>query len=244
MIDELELFRGKDFVFNNYITIRQATLDEICDFGEQDYYSVVHMLCSTPSDYKVFLLDECGVDYEELDDFTFFSRFIAPSLTQDMISCVFGGGLDLSDFSLARDNLTGNNVLYDEINDRRIDESMYTVITEYVRRVHGFERRDDKPGNERTKQYLLNKERKLLLRHKDEPFKSILVPLISALVNCEQFKYDHKSVWSLNIYAFMDSVRRIQKYKNYNQVIQGYYAGTVDGKKLNFDDLDWLAPLK
>lgn len=71
----------------------------------------------------------------------------------------------------------------------------------------------------------------------------MLVPLVSAMVNCEQFKYDHNTVWNLPIYVFMDSVKRIQKLKNYNQLMQGVYAGTIDSKTLSQDSFDWMGSL-
>ena len=86
--------------------------------------------------------------------------------------------------------------------------------------------------------------RKELQRNSKSKWTSILSPLISSLINCEQFKYDHTTVWDLNIYQFMDSVKRIQKLKSYNQIMQGVYAGTVDSKNLSSDTVNWMGALK
>ena len=240
-MDELQLFRGKDYKLNDKITIHHPTLNEICDYGEQKYYSMVSNLCATPSDFKVQLLDNFGIDYEEVSDFEMFSM-ISRSLTVEDTSIILGE-LDFKFFILAENTQTNELVLYDKQNDIVIDKAIYLLMVEYLRSIHGFERRVDKAGNEHTKKYLINRERRQLQRQKNKKYTSMLVPLVSAMVNCEQFKYNHSTVWNLPVYVFMDSVKRIQKLKNYNQLMQGLYAGTIDSKTLSEDSLNWMGSL-
>jgi hypothetical protein len=90
---------------------------------------------------------------------------------------------------------------------------------------------------------MIDKARKMQMRQQNKKFESVMVPLVSSMVNCEQFKYNHKEVWDLPLYSFMDSVRRIQKIKNCDHLVQGIYAGNVDGKKISSDSLNWLGAL-
>lgn len=241
MIDELQLFRGKDYIVNEHITIHHPTLNEICDYGEQKYYSMVSTLCATPSDYKVFLFDNLGVDYEKITEFEFFCT-LCKGLSINETSILFGD-LDFGCFDLAQNNQNGQIILYDNIHHIVIDEALYKIITEYLRCIHNFEKRVDIAGNAHTKKYLIDKERRQQQRRKKEKYKSMLIPLVSAMVNCEQFKYNHNTVWELPIYVFMDSVKRIQKLKNYNQLMQGVYAGTIDLKTLSQDSFNWMGSL-
>lgn len=241
MIDELQLFRGHDYVINEFITIHHPTLNEICDYGEKKYYSMVSNLCATPSDYKVFLFDNYGIYYEDISEFEFFCT-LSRGFLVDETSILFGD-LDFSCFDLAKNTQNGQMVLYDSIHNIIIDEALYKIITDYLRHIHNFEKRNDIAGNDHTKKYLIEKERRQQKRKKNEKYRSMLVPLVSAMVNCEQFKYDHNTVWNLPIYVFMDSVKRIQKLKNYNQLMQGVYAGTIDSKTLSQDSFDWMGSL-
>lgn len=50
-IDELKLYFGYDYHVGN-ITIHQPIMGEIIDYGEREYYSMVHCLTSIPSDAK------------------------------------------------------------------------------------------------------------------------------------------------------------------------------------------------
>lgn len=240
MIDELQLFRGKDYVINDFIIIRQPTLDEICDYGEKKYYSMVSAICATPSEYKVQLHD-LGVDYEDVSEFEFFAM-LSNSLTPKDTAILFGD-LDFSAFNMMHNVDTDENILCDLSNNIVIDNAIYMMITNYLRTIHGFKKRVDKAGNAHTKKYLIERERRRQARLKNKPFKSMLVPLISAMTNCEQFKYNHDTVWDLHIYTFNDCVKRISKIKNYNYIMQGYYAGNVDLSKVSSDSLNWLGDL-
>ena len=77
----------------------------------------------------------------------------------------------------------------------------------------GLKKNLEVAGNKYTKQILIDEARLLQERNKDKPYQSNLVPLISAMVNSAEFKYNHSNVYDLPIYVFMDSVKRIQKIK-------------------------------
>ena len=69
--DELKIYRGYDYKISDHITIHQATLNEICDFGEQDYYNMLYNLTATPQTMKVQLWD-MGVDYTKISAWQLF----------------------------------------------------------------------------------------------------------------------------------------------------------------------------
>lgn len=240
-MDELQLFRGKDYEINDRIKIHHPTLNDIVDYGEQNYYGLVSRLTSIPSDYKG-QLDELGFDYEEVAEFDLFI-LICKGLNVEESKILFGD-LNFANLNLFKITNTDEPVLYNEEQDFTIDRAIYEVIMEFIRKINGFEKKIERAGNAATKKFLIEEAKEQLKKGQNKPFKSMLIPLISSLVNSPEFKYDHTSVWNLPIYTFMDSVRRIQKIKSYNGLIQGIYSGNVDSKKLNKDDLNWLGELK
>lgn len=240
-MDELQLFRGKDYVINDKIKIHHPTLDQITEYGEQEYFGLVSRLTATPSDYKVQLFD-MGLDYEEITDFDMFA-LMCNGLDVNDTSILFGS-LSFSDFKLVQHTTTNEIMLYNYEQDFAIDKVIYELIMEYLRKIHGFEKNIEIAGNKFTKQILIEEARALQERNKDKPYKSMLIPLISAMTNCSEFKFSHSTVWDLPIYVFMDSVKRIQKIKNYNYLMQGAYSGNVDLKKISKSELNWLGELK
>ncbi len=241
-VDELKLLSGIDVEVSPHIVMHHPKLSEIRDMGEGEYYGLITTLCSTPSDYKSILYDQFNIDYEEVGDFEFFLMMWS-TLHDTDISIIFPG-MKFEDFHIVQNNETGLLSLYNEKTGDFINEVVYTTITSYLREFHGLSKRVDKAGNESTKRYLIKKARKELERRKNDEYKPVLAPLVSAMVNCEQFKYDHHTVWDLTIYQFMDSVRRIQKIRNVSDVMTGIYTGNIDAKKLSDDTTNWLGVLK
>ena len=69
--DELKLYRGEDFIISDHIHIHQPTLNEICDYGEADYYAMIYQLTATPQSMKAQLWD-AGIDYTKITPFELF----------------------------------------------------------------------------------------------------------------------------------------------------------------------------
>lgn len=114
-IDELKLYRGEDFIISNYIKIRQPTLLEVCEYGEQDYYSMIHLLTATPQSMKAQLWD-MGIDYTEITPYELFYNMLVNMFPQEKTSIIFGD-LDLTSFQPMKRTDNGDIVLYQEIEE-------------------------------------------------------------------------------------------------------------------------------
>lgn len=239
MVDKL--FFGNDIDINQNIHIHHPTLDEIYKYGEEKYYQMVSKFCSTPFDNKVFLLDNFGLDYENIDEFDFFYILIKSLNIED--TRILFGELNFQNFLLLPNKQTNEKVLVNPETEVIIDKSLYYLITDCIRKMHNLKKDLSIAGNAHTKKYLIDKERRFLKRQKNIKRQPMLIPLISTLVNCEEFKYNYETVWNLPIYLFMDSVKRIQKIKNHNYLMQGIYSGAIDPKKLTEDDLNLMKEL-
>ena len=98
--DELKIYRGNDFVISKYIKIHQATLGEICDYGEKYYYSMLYNLTATPQYLKSQLWDE-GIDYTMITPYQLFCTFLFYMYPKEKTSILFGD-LDLTKFQLRK----------------------------------------------------------------------------------------------------------------------------------------------
>lgn len=96
--DELKIYRGEDFVISKYIKIHQPTLDEICNYGEKDYYSMIYNFTATPQSYKVQLWD-MDIDYTEITPYELFYKMIFGMFPQEKTSILFGN-LDFRKFKV------------------------------------------------------------------------------------------------------------------------------------------------
>ena len=230
------LLYGSSIPVTDQIGIAVPTVGEILDH-EDDYYAMVSMLTAMPIDFMV-QLDDIGVDFTTINDYELF--LILFNTIREMDTKLIFGDLDLKRFELAKHIESGMPVIYDEADDIVIDRVVQTKIATTLREIHHLEKDVPKPGNQEAKEYLLERARKKLKRRKRRKEKSQLQQLIVAMVNTEQFKYDFNGVRELTIYQFNESVRQIQHKIDYDNKMHGIYAGTVDPKKINQDELNWL----
>lgn len=246
-IDELKLYRGNDYYINDIITVRQPTLGEICEYGEKEYYNMICTLCSVGADLK-WQLDDIGVDYTRISDFELFYSILARSFSKEKTKILFGDAIDFSAMQLMYNHQLQENVMVQVLeheNCLQIDKYVYASIVNVLRRMHRLKRNDELPGNEATKQILIEDARDAYEESKANPNKPFLLPLISAMVNSAGFKRNDATVFDMKIYAFMDSVARIEKIKNAELLLQSGYSGFgVDLKKINKEEINWLAELK
>ena len=230
------LLYGSSIPVTEQISITVPTVGDILDH-EDDYYAMVSMLTAMPIDFMV-QLDDMGVDFTTINDYELF--LILFGTIREMDTKLIFGDLDLSRFELAKHIESGMPVIYDEADDIVIDRVVHTKIANTLREIHHIEKDVRKPGNEDAKEYMLERARKKLKRRKKRKEKSQLQQMIVAMVNTEQFKYDFRGVRDLTIYQFNESIRQIQHKIDYDNKMHGIYAGTVDPKKINQDDLNWL----
>ena len=242
--DELKIYRGEDFVVSEHIIIHQPTLNEICDYGECGYYSMIYQLTSTPQSMKSQLWD-MGIDYTEITPYQLFYNLLYKIYPQKQTSIIFGD-LDLTKFQVMQREDDKSIVLCQYIDNDLviIDEFTYNVIVDYLRAVHNIEKDERMPANESTKMILIEDDRDAIEINQRKEYHSQLKNLISSMINCEGFKYNHSQVWDMKINAFMDSVKRITKIKNANLLLQSGYSGFgINLKDVDKKQLNWLGEL-
>lgn len=234
------MYFGDDYVINDKIKIHQPTIGEVVKYGEASYFSTVHTITAIPSDMKSQLWDNMNLDWTEVQDFELF-MMLAQTLTPDRTSLLFGD-LDFSKLRPFRNNQNGNIVLADKETGVIIDEMVYLRIVTYLRKLHNIKPKVEKAANKITKRILIDEDRNKILYSKDKPFKSYLLPLISAVKVKQGYTKDY--VKNMGFYEFMDDVNRMQVIHNADHLLSAAYAGTIDMKKINKAELNWMKELQ
>lgn len=222
------------------LSVHQPTLDEICVYGEREYFSAVRTLCSTPADCKVDIWDALHIYWDSMDEFTLFISLLN-KLKETDVSILFGD-LDLGSFNVSFGSDISDPVIRNA-DGVVIDRAVYKVLTDSLRRIHGLKKNTEVGYNDDTRDFMIELARDDASLSNSKPDDSILQPLISAMTNCTEFKYRFDDVWTMPIGAFLDAVKRVQKNKNYDFLMCGVYSGSVDIKKVNKNDFDWTGEL-
>ena len=232
----LNLLYKDQYPINDSIKIVIPTVGDIVD-NEDAYYNIISALTAMPIDMMV-QLDDAGIDFTEINDYELF-LMLFPGLQASDTSLVFGD-LDLSKFELSIRESNNTVVLYNRENGVVIDRAIYTRIAGALREIHRLEKDRRKPANKEAKEYMLERARTKMRSNRSRTRKSELEPLIIAMVNTEQYKYDYEGTRRLSIYQFNESVRQVIQKVDYDNRMYGVYTGTIDVKAMSQDDFNWL----
>lgn len=239
--DELQMYFGEPFYINDKISIYIPTIGDIVEFGERQYYSMVHTLTCIPSDMKS-QLDDLGIDYMEISDFELF-MMLSRGLNQESTRLILGD-LDLTKFVPYLNQTNNEAVLYDVENDIVIDRLIYAKIVEYIRKVHNIKPKVERAANKTTRKILIQLDRDKINKSKKEPYKSQLKPLISAMMRYPGFKYKKNELKECGLYEFMDTVYGAQVYVSSTALLQGSYSGMIDTSKIDKKEFNWMRNLE
>ena len=237
-VDDLQLYFGDDYVINDYIVITQPSIGEIVDYGEGQYFSMVYTLTAIPSDMKSQLWD-MDIDWCKMEDFELFIM-LAPTLTPDRTSILFGD-LDFSKLRPFRNEQNGDIVLADKETGIIIDKMIYLRIMSYLRKLHNITPKVEKAANKMTKKVLIEEDRQRILNNKNKPFKSYLLPLISAIKVKQGYTKDY--VRNMGLCEFFDDIARAQIINNADHLLNGAYSGMMDMSKVNKKEFNWMREL-
>lgn len=235
--DELKIYFGEDYNISEKITIRQPSIGEIIEFGEREYFSVIHTLTCIPSDMKSQLFDN-GIDYMEISDFELF-MLLSKGLTIDKTSIVLGS-LDLSKFIIVKNPENDEVIMYDPEEDIIIDQLIYLKLVKYLRKLHNINPKIERAANNTTKKILIQLERDKINENKDKPYKSQFFELISGIRRFPGFQYTKEEIKAMNLYEFMDFIRGAQIYVSSTSLLNGVYSGMMDTSKINKNELNWM----
>ena len=242
--DQLKLYRGSPVSICDGIELHIPTLDEICSYGEDKYYSMVHMLCSTGIDL-CWQLEEMGIPFDEISDYLLFCQILRRQYTSDDTRILFGDQPDLSAMELYVDE-NSHIFLFQPYDDGSliINEDVYLRLVTMLRKIHGLKRDDRVAGTKSCRMAFIEDAKMEYEARKNEPSKSTLLQMVSTMTNMEGFKRDDTTVWAMNIYAFMDSVKRIAKIRNSTLLMQSGYSGFgVDLNKIKQEELNYMGEL-
>ena len=238
-VDSLFLYFGDDYVINDKIKCSQPTIGQIVDYGEGQYFSMVHQLCAIPSDVKSILWDQMQLDWTEIEDFDLFVMF-AQNMTPDKTGIIFGD-LDFSKLKPYRHPQNDEIVLADKEVGILIDKLIYMRMMAFLRKLHNITPKPEKAKGKRARQAMIDEDRRNREINKDKPFRSYLLPLISAVKVRQGYTRDY--VRNMGLFEFFDDLARLQIVYNSDHLMSGIYSGSIDAKKIKKEELNWLREL-
>lgn len=235
-VDSLFLYFGDDYVINDKIKLHQPTIGQIVDYEEASYFSMIHTLTAIPSDLKSMLWDQMELDWTKVEDFELFIM-LSQTMTPDKTGIIFGD-LDFSKLKPYRHPQNDEIVLADKDTGILIDKLIYTRMMTFLRKLHNITPKPERAKGKRAKQAMIDEDRRNRELNKNKPFRSYLLPLISSVKVRQGYTRDY--VRNMGLFEFFDDLSRLQIIYNSDHLMSAAYAGTLDMKKIDKSELNWL----
>ena len=236
-VDLLAVISGDDFVVNENITVHQPSLREIKEFGEKRFFNMIYTICAIPSDVKSLLWDQMNhTDWTTVEDFQLF-MMLSQTMTPDKTGIIFGD-LDFSKMRPYPNKVTGEIVLADKEAGIIIDQLIYMRIMNYLRKLHNITPKPEKAKGKRAKEAMIDEDRRNREFNKDKPFKSFLLPLISAVKVRQGYTKDY--IKNMGLFEFFDDLTRLQIINQSDHLLNGAYSGMCDLSKVPKEQFNWL----
>lgn len=234
----LNFLYRKEYKINDHIIVRIPTVEEVLE-DEDSYYGIVSSFVSTPFDMMV-ALDDAGIDPNSINDYELFVLLFSSMKDQDTSRIL--KDIKLSEFQMMV-NPQNNTLVFRNSQGAIIDRGIHAQIATTLRKIHHMKRNYRRAGNKEAQDYLLERERRRRSNRSRRLQDSQLEQSILALVNTKEFSYNFETVLGLTIYQFNESLLQINRKIEYDNLMRGVYAGTIDAKKLGQDALTWLGPV-
>lgn len=234
-VDALQLYFGDPYVINDKITVFQPKIKDIVEYGEASYMSMIHTICSIPSDLKSQLWD-MNLDWTQISDFELFVM-LSQTMTVNRTSIILGD-LDLSSLKPFKNPQNDELVLANKNTGVIIDSLIYERIVNYLRKLHGLKKKVEFAANEFTKKFMIEEDRQKIAYNKTKPYESFLLPMISAVKARQGYTLDY--IKNEGLAEFFDEVSRLQIIHNADALLHGAYSGMVDTSKINKNEFNWM----
>lgn len=245
--DILKLYFGYDYWVTDRIMIHHPTIREIVDYGEERFWDFIIRFAGNTTSMRLALWD-IGIDWNKISDYELFVMLCQTFEPKDT-SLLFGSELDFTKFialpfqyKKEEDDEPIEKVILVNPEDPTLmlDEDSYQRMVDYIRLMVGYNPKREFAKNKVTKKNIIEEERQNIkdqerLRKKEPIHNSVLLSMVSFVLNHPGCKYKKSELIELDIFEFMDSIKRIQNTEATLSLMRGMYSGMLDTSKLNLN---------
>lgn len=256
--DKLKMYFGRPYEIDlegadGSITIYPPSLGQVVDFGEKEWYANLMPLVGNTTMYR-YQLSLQKIDWCNISDFELFYQALYKQPDSDFYQILFHQ--DLSEYELfyrQTENEDGEvnkiPVLYNQETGTEINEDVYFHISQYLRNCFNFFPKEQFTPQEALKKAWLRKDATDIHNAEAKAKMGIeegssLYPLISSCINHPGFPYTIENLDTLPIFAFMDSVSRLQIYESTIAMLHGSYSGMCDMSKVPAESFNFMREIK
>lgn len=218
----LKLLAGDPIDIPNAGRVYPLTLKEIKEITLVNYNYLLVVLCyKSDMNQSIFnnIITNCKLDFDY------------QNLVLNALSCFFKDSVSIL-----------NNKFYigEVFQNRYLDNSNYDEFYNILKLQNCMQNTKEEynPANEKARELI---ERIKKSKAKNPPKKNNIdmASIISGIV-WKSKTINIFNVWDLTIYQLYDALNRMDILDNFDNVMHGYFAGTIKKEDINFKNLSWI----
>jgi hypothetical protein len=219
--------------------VKHFTIGDLYRLKLENYFSFVFLLCSKPFDIAPILYEN-GYDYESFTHYDIFNTIFIQSLENIEFMSFVNEFFLTENISPAINEKTKEIFYVDNKNREEIivnKDNFDEIFNVFSSLIYHNNKKEEKFKTKIAKEMYLENELDEIKFSKDSP-KILFSSLLASVVLNTSYTYD--SLLRMNLAQFFTTVERSIKRENAVSIKQGIYAGSIDGKKINIKDYNWL----
>jgi len=223
---ELKLLKGSSF-FVDDIEIKPLKLKDIVDI---DYFKYLQYL-------NIYILELSDIFTDFPDEFkgiTIFDLLLnseIDDLLENLINSIYL-------FFKPKDLKVNNNEII--LDNKIIHRDNWNSICKIIKMqncVQKIEKETYNPANDKAREII----KKIEANKKNIPQKEFIT--LASMISGVAWKSHNLNIidiWDITIYQLYDALNRLNLIDDYQFTLNGIYAGTVDGKKIDMKKINWI----
>lgn len=247
---EYLLLSKKPIKITEKLYFHQHTMKEIEEsVGYENYEQIIFAATRETYEYK-FQFEKAGIDFKDL---TFISLFFEFTLGNDLVdfmntkitktdrtiqilNFMFNADFKLAQFKINKKNERDTIGFYDEkTKDCIYSDNFYMFKNIFTKMLFIKKPKERFAKNQQAKDLII---RDMELQNRDNIDRNIY-SIISSLLWSPNCKETHESIWNLTPYQIYNGFLTVEKIKNFDNTMSGYYHGTINSKDFNIKDIHW-----
>ncbi|MED1863230.1 hypothetical protein P4V41_07160 [Fictibacillus nanhaiensis] len=236
---QLKLLAGLPISIDGLGQLRQLPLKEIVNMDESVYNQ--HL--------SVLLFDKTNIEQLQDQDASNYEMLIAVSYQDINFREMFIKGLELFFNEKANFFFNENYAFFylGEIDEERVlSAERLETMQKLLKKINNLQEKKEEeaynPGNEMARKFI-EKLKKIKAEAPKKKESINLHSLVSGLA-WKSHSININSIWDLTIYQIYDGFSRTQSIENYDNVMRGIYAGTINGKDIDLSKINWANIIK
>ena len=250
------LMRKKPIKITEGLFFHQYSMEQIEEnVGYENYNKVVLSATREPYEFE-YNLEDYGIDYK---DMTYFHMFIMltcneskvkfeeveyteTEMTMKVLNFIFNAEFEIRELVNKEEKYQINNIVFfDNKTGSELSRANFHLLKNMLVKMFYIKKPKRRVAANEYAKELIKRD---MAKKSEEGIDNDIYSIITSLLWSPNCKETDDSIWKLTPYQIYSGYLTVEKLNNYDHTLNGYFAGTISSKDINFNKIHWSAKIK